>query len=449
MTNFFYRLFLLALIFCIVAPASAQPWMKETVQPNFHEMRKVADQRVDLIKNQKSKGFKVVKRWENYWEPRVNADGSFPPANFTQNSWNDYVQNAAPLAPAVAGSSWSSNGPNSSSGGYAGIGRINRITPHPSDASTVFACSAGGGLWKTTNGGSSWTPLTDQLASIGTSGLAINPNGSADTMYLATGDGDGFDTYSYGVLKSTDGGTSWSTTGLSFTPGRVIYMLVIHPSNPNILLAATSNGVYKTTDGGTTWTHPILSGYFYDIEFKPGDPSIIYAATDTGIYRSTDTGASWTKTFAISGAERIAIAVSAADPTFVGALIANYSDYGFLGFYASTDSGANFGVRTTTPNLLGWSTTGNDSGGQGWYDLCIAIAPNNANNIYIGGVNTWKSTDGGYNWSIMSNWYYTGTTNEMHADQHDLSYSKAVLPCTRRTTAASIVPPMREALGLI
>ncbi|MEY4105757.1 MAG: hypothetical protein RL181_99, partial [Bacteroidota bacterium] len=405
---------------------SAQPWKEKpsgSKKPNFHSMKAAGDALLEPVKAQRGKGFKALKRWENYWETRVNANGDFPAANQLQQSWNTYIKSPGLAAP-VPGSSWSSMGPTSSDGGYAGIGRINRVAFHPTNSSTYFANTAGGGLWKTTNGGSSWTSLTDNLASIGTSGLVINPT-NTDIMYLATGDGDGYDTYSYGVLKTTDGGTNWSATGLTFTPGWVIYKIVMHPNDPNTLLVGTNGGIFRTTDAGATWTQVVTNISAYDLEFKPGDPTYVYAGADGSVYRSTSTGASgtWTQVGVFTGGDRTAIAVSANNPSLLGVLVSRASDAGFLGYYTSINSGTSFSVTYNGPsNLMGWESDGSDSGGQGWYDLCMAIDPNNANNIYVGGVNVWKSTDGGSTWTIAGHWYGQNGNPEIHADHHDLSF---------------------------
>ena len=397
----------------------AQPWaeVSSTVTPNFYRMKTSGDAVLNAVKSQKGKGFKAFKRWEKYWDQRVFPDGTFPPANLVQKNWELY-QFEKSLSALIPGSSWTSLGPNSSSGGYAGIGRINRLAFHPTNASIIFACTAGGGLWKTINGGTSWVPLTDNLASIGTSGLVINPT-DPNIMYLATGDGDGADTYSYGVLKSTNGGVTWNTTGLTFATGTVIYKLQQHATDPNILLAGTNGGLYRTANGGTSWTKVVASGQFYDVEALSATNMV--AVTKGGFYRSTDSGATWVLVTTIASTGRIALAVSAANPDFVGALVSNTSN-GFKGFYASVDGGLTYTLRSSTPNLMGWETNGSDSGGQAWYDLCMAVSPTDVNQIIVGGVNTWKSINGGVSWSIMTNWYQTSTVPAMHADQHDLIF---------------------------
>jgi hypothetical protein len=420
MKNLFYVCtIVLNILFLNVYSVVAQPWaeVSSTVAPNFYRMKTSGDAVLNAVKTQKGKGFKAYKRWEKYWDQRVFPDGSFPPANLVQKNWELY-QTEKSLSALIPGSSWTSLGPNSSSGGYAGIGRINRLTFHPTNTNIIFACTAGGGLWKTSNGGSSWIPLTDNLASIGTSGLVIDPT-NTNIMYLATGDGDGSDTYSYGVLKSIDGGITWNTTGLTFSPGTVIYKLQPHATDPNILLAGTNGGLYRTANGGTSWTKVVASGQFYDIETLSA--SNMVAVTKGGFYRSTDGGATWVLVKTITSTGRIALAVSASNPNFVAALVSNTSN-GFKGFYASVDGGLTYTLRSSTPNVMGWETNGSDSGGQAWYDICIAVSPTDVNQIIVGGVNTWKTTNGGTYWSIMTNWYQTSTVPAMHADQHDLIF---------------------------
>jgi hypothetical protein len=424
MKSFFNHYLLLIFCFLVVLfPLEAQPWaeVSNSVSPNFHRMKVSADAVLSEVKTQKGKGFKAFKRWEQYWERRVFQDGSFPPANLVQVNWESRQLEKSSSA-LIPGSSWTSLGPNSSTGGYAGIGRINRITFHPTNTNIIFACTAGGGLWKTSNGGSSWVPLTDHLASIGTSGLVINPV-DPNIMYLATGDGDGADTYSYGVLKSTDGGLTWNATGLTFSTGVVIYKLQGHSTDPNIILAGTNNGLFRTSNGGSTWTKVVSSGQFYDVESLTGTNNMV-AVTKGSFYRSTDGGATWVLATTITSTGRIALAVSPANPNFVAALVSNTSN-GFKGFYASVDGGLTYTLRSSSPNVMGWETNGSDSGGQAWYDLCMAISPVDINQIIVGGVNTWKSTNGGVSWTIMTNWYQTSTIPAMHADHHDLIFQNS------------------------
>ena len=160
-------------------------------------------------------------------------------------------------------------------------------------------------------------------------------------MYIATGDGDGADTYSIGVLKSTDGGNTWNTTGLSYgvNQSKRINKLIMNPNYPDSLVAATNNGVTISPDGGTTW-NSTLTGRMRDVEFKPGDPSVIYAALDASsgaskIYKTTNGGVGWAILgggLPTGGLDRILLGVTPDNPDVVYALIAK-SDAGFYGFY--------------------------------------------------------------------------------------------------------------------
>lgn len=421
------------------AASQAQPWMQGLngkENPTFYEIQASFNDFWAGKTVERGKGFKAFKRWEWYWQQRVDADGNFPPAGITYTEMERYQAekgNADPEKSLQMAGNWTSMGPTTSTGGYVGIGRINCIVFHPTQTSTIFVGTAGGGLWKSTNNGSSWTSMTDFLQVLGVSGLAINPN-NPNEMYLATGDGDGADSYSLGVLKSTDGGVTWNTTGLTWvtTNYRLIRKLIMHPNNSSLLLAATSNGIWRTTNAGQTWTS-VLSGNYYDVEFKPNSTSTFYvsgSATVSNVsygrvYRSVNDGLNWTLEHEVSGVGRTAIAVSPANSEFVAMLCASSEDSGFGGFYASTDGGDTYSLRSSSPNLMGWATTGNDTGGQGWYDLCIAVDPTNANTIYVGGVNTWKSTNGGVNWTINTMWYGVSGIAEAHADKHDLIFQNS------------------------
>ena len=376
-------------------------------------------------KKQKAPGWKQFHRWEWHMESQVDATtGAFP-----QNSPDEILskwkqENNTKTAKA---SNWTSLGPNSSGGGYAGVGRINCIAFHPTDNNTYWIGAPAGGLWKTTNNGSSWTCLTDNNSVLGVSSIIVPSDyATSNTIYIGTGDRDAGDNRSLGVLKSTDGGLTWNTTGLSYTFGqnKMVNRMHIDPTNNQTILAATSDGVYKTTNGGTTWSTQLTSYSFIDMEYKPGDFNTLYGTTTDGkIYTSTNGGGNWSLSLN-SGAERVEIAVSADEPTWAYAIVAA-SDNGLFGIYKSTNSGTSFTKifdgTTSGNNLMGWYE-GEDSGGQGWYDLSIAASPTDANTVLVGGVNTWRTTNGGTNWSLVNHWYGGYGAQAVHADKHNLTY---------------------------
>jgi photosystem II stability/assembly factor-like uncharacterized protein len=425
MKNFFYLSALVCLILAVTGSnLNAQHWVntEDNSPQDFYTIQKsFEDYWKDKNTEEKGKGWKAFKRWEWFWGQRVYPSGNFPNPDQTYLEYKKRTSKEKKNKTQVVGS-WAILGPSSNSGGYGGMGRVNVVRELPGNSSVIFAGSAGGGLWETTNGGSSWFTTTDELGSIGITDIVFNPSNS-NTMYIATGDGDAADNYSIGVMKSTDGGSTWNTTGLnwSLSNTRRISRLLIHPTDGNTIYAGTSSGIYKTTDGGTSWTLIFNSMSVKDMEFLTSDPNTIIAA-GSAIYRTTNAGSTWsqiTSGLPTSGVYRIALAVTPANSSYVYALMANNTNYGFLGLYRSVDGGVSWTRMSNSPNILGWNYTGNDTGGQGWYDLCIAASLTNANEIYTGGVNTWKSTNGGANWSIISYWnsQYSPT---IHADQHDL-----------------------------
>ncbi len=411
----FFPLFLLPVI------VLAQPWVKDYEQyinSNFYEIQQqFNDYWEDRDHTYKGSGWKQFKRWEWFWEQRVYPTGEFPsPDHLYRELIKDSKTHGSPVK---NNNQWVFLGPSVSNGGYSGLGRVNCIVTQANNDNIMYAGSASGGLWKSTNGGSTWQGLTDMLPSIGVTDIAIHPN-NPQIIYIATGDGNNSNTYSIGVMKSTNSGTSWETTGLSFSTSNrtTLSRLLIHPTNPNILYAAGRNGVYKTTNGGNNWTN-VRSGVFRDMEFKPGDPSTIYVA-GTIIYRSEDDGDNWIQLnsgIPTSGIQRIGLAVTNAEPDYLYAVLVN-NNAAFYGLYRSTNSGSTWSEQSDTPNILGGSINGNDSRGQGWYDLCIEVSPTDEDEVYVGGINNWKSTDGGVNWNILTMWYNTGQVPTVHADQH-------------------------------
>ncbi len=380
-------------------------------------------------------GWEIYKRWESYMTPRLYPSGD---RSVMINAWNEYLDNfysgaasgtraAGPGTPTVMAANWTLIGPTTSipSGG-GGAGRVNFIRFDPLVSTTYYCGSPGGGLWKSTNSGVTWTTGTDALAVIGTTDIAIHPTNPL-IQYLATGDGEAQDTYSIGVLKTTDGGTTWLPTGLSWlvTQGRTISRLLINPQNPNTIFAATSNGVYRSRNAGAAWTQIATAvANIKDIEFRPTDTTTVYATSTTLFYKSTNGGTTFATTStglpAAASVSRLSVAVTAANSAYVYVLAANTA-YGYQGLYRSTDNGATFTTRSTTPNILGYSATGATAGGQGWYDLALAVSPLVADQVMVGGVNIWRSTNGGTSWTLNAEWTGSGAPY-VHADIHAIEF---------------------------
>ena len=378
-------------------------------------------------------GYKQWKRWEYKMERRLDENGKiFNWVNAVFDEYHRYEHSIGNDPDRTWGGFWNQVGPTDyvrvGGGHNGGIGRVNCVAFHPSNSSILWAGTPAGGLWKTTNLGSTWTPMTDGLPSIGVSGIAVNPS-NTNIIYILTGDGDGGDTRSIGVLKTTNGGETWLSTGLSWeiTDGIWPYKLLMDPTNPNILLAATSTGVFRTTNGGASWTET-FTGWTYDMEFKPGDHDILYLHTGSSFYKSVDNGVTWTiKTSGLpTGETRGAIGVTPDDDSYVYIITGPATAVGsFTGIYRSFDSGESFGAKANTPNILGYANDGQDASHQTTYDLAIAVSPTDEADIFTGGINIWKSTDWGNNMSNVTQWEegLASTVSYCHADIHNIDFS--------------------------
>lgn len=365
-------------------------------------------------------GWKQFHRWENFWEDRLNADGSFPDFRTAYREFKEYKQSHGLAKSGQNSGNWSPLGPfdyTSTQSWSPGLGRVNFIAEDPNNSNIIYIGAPAGGIWKSTNGGSTWAPLGDELAVIGVSSIAISPTNS-QIIYISTGDSDGGDTYSIGVMKSTDGGQTWADVG---NLGGNLRDILVDPTNPDIAYVCSNNGVYKTTNGGNNW-NSVLSGSYRDIEMKPGDAQTVYAASGDQVRYTTNGGTNWSTATGIpTGGGRIALAVTPADNGYVYALRAN-SGNGFGGIYRSTNSGVSFTPRNTTTDVF-------DGSNQAWFDLAICASSTNANTIFTGVLNVWKSTDGGSSLNAINSWSNPGGAAYTHADIHFLRYYGGNLYC--------------------
>ncbi len=387
-------------------------------------------------------GLEIYQRWENYMAPRVFPSGNMalPSTNYANYAaWLQQNKSKHTRTPTtVTAANWTALGPLSKPSGYdAGVGRVDFVRFDPNFPSTTMYIGApDGGLWRTFDGGANWSTNTDFLTIIGCSDLAIDPTNTL-TMYLATGNWE-FDRRSIGILKSTDGGATWNTTSLTWTPidNFKIRRLEMDPTNPLIMMVATDGGIFRTTDGWASNTQSNITGgsspSLYDIKFKPGDHNTMYAS-GTIFLKSTDNGINWSPITsglpAASSVSRMILGVTAANTDDVYALAGNTAG-GYLGLYLSTNAGVTFNLQSSTPNLLQADKGGAGSGGQATHDLGLAVSPADAKTVTIGGVNQWQSTDEGKNWTIVSYWLGSdagntggnGPPDYVHADIQYITY---------------------------
>jgi photosystem II stability/assembly factor-like uncharacterized protein len=374
----------------------------------------------------KGSGYKPYKRWENYWKYFVDDQGYLPSP---QKLWQTWENKEKRIGMAVnPTSAWSSVGPfdiGVYSGRLPGQGRTNAIAVDPTNENIWYVGAPAGGIWKSTDAGTSWTNLFDDFPQIGVSGIAIDPNDS-NIIYISTGDDDAADSYSVGVFKSVDGGASWQQTGLNpsnSNVGSLMNEILIDPSNSDILWVATNTGLYKSTDAGATWAVR-QSGFIADLKLKPGNPNTVYAVGGRYVggsgnvvtfYKSTN-GLDFTaldSPVLPTNSGRAVLGVSAANPEVLYVLSANTgsSNFSYQGLYKSTDSGATFTESPNTTNIMESS--------QAWFDLALEVSPTDENELYMGCLNVWKSMNGGNSFSRLNQWFVNNTAYT-HADIHTI-----------------------------
>jgi hypothetical protein len=259
----------------------SQSWIDLMQDPsnNFYDTQKEFEDFCENKTIEKGKGWKQFKRWENFIKPRVYPDGiQYPSILFEEYNKLNVLNNEFKMLPT---NSWSQVGPDDvplqSNGSKRGIGRVNSVAFHPSDPNTIYIGAPAGGLWKSVDSGLSWTTTTDFLTNLGVSDIAINPS-NPNEVFIITGDRDGGDTYSYGLMKSNDAGASFNTTGLSFNVSSYYRgnRVLIDPVNTNIIIVATSNGIYRSIDSGVSFSQSSSGINMTDIEFHTTNSNIIY-----------------------------------------------------------------------------------------------------------------------------------------------------------------------------
>jgi len=295
-------------------------------------------------------------------------------------------------------------------------GRATSLAIDPANPGTLYLGTAGGGLWKSTDAGAQWQPLTDTQASLVIGAVTVDPN-NPQIVWAGTGEPD-FSVDSYfgqGLLKSTDGGSNWQLIRTPFTSGDTaadFNAIAVQPGNSNVVLAGNTAGVYRSGDGGATWK-PVISGVNATVLFDRVQPNVVYAglgstnATPAPIVKSTDGGLTWaaasgTGSGALpSNALRVALAEDSTGTTLYAAIAQNtFTGAGYL--YKSADGGATWTALSGTP--------GGD--GPDWYRCGIVVIPG-THVLYTTGVRLWQSLDGGATWASVG--------PALWADQHGLA----------------------------
>lgn len=307
---------------------------------------------------------------------------------------------------------WVSLGP--TPGAYFGYGNISsRIvtgTYDPNNPNIIYIGPANGGVWKSTDNGLTWNPLTDNEVSMAMGAIVVDPTNS-NIVYAGTGEAtySGASYYGRGLLKSTNGGSTWINYTSGLPSSTYFSRLKIRPNNSNQLLAAIgNNGLYRSTNGGQNWTQ-ILSGRVDDIVFSPSGDTAFAVGSGIGIRRSTNGG----QTFATFSSDlpsgtRTHFDLSQTNPAIMYAAVYSSSN---VNIYKSTNYGVNWTSITPTSNFQNLA-------GQAWYDLYCFVNPKNPNKVYVGTIDIFRSTDGS-TFTNITNGYNGGY---VHVDQHYLFF---------------------------
>ena len=307
-------------------------------------------------------------------------------------------------------------------------GRVTTVTGVPSQPKTFYMGVASGGLFRTTDSGATWTPITDGKVPLGSTGCVAVADSDPNVIYLGTGSDSVRSNVSTGrgMYKSTDGGQTWKFIGL-YNAGQ-IGAVRIHPTNPDIVWVSAvgdifkandERGVFKTTDGGQTWRKVLFVSDTVgamDVELQPGNPNVVYAwmsrlerkpwtiisgSREGGFYKSTDGGDHFSKITTGLPTELIGkanLAVTAANPNRIYALVEAKPGGGF---YRSEDAGQTWALINSQGSLIQ----------RPFYYTTLGADPSNADVVYAGAEGFFKSTDGGKTFTPF---------RTPHGDNHDI-----------------------------
>lgn len=297
-------------------------------------------------------------------------------------------------------------------------GRITSIAVHPTDGKTLWIAAADGGVWKSSDTGNTWAPVMDFENAITMGAIAVDPN-NPDVLYAGTGEAaQNVDSYiGAGMLKSTDGGTTWRSAGLLNVAA--FARVAVRPGNGNIVFAAAiknNAGLYRSADAGRTWTR-IIGTAVTDITINPANPDEMWiGGNQFGIMHSTDGGLTFVLATTGLGPGgnsffgRVSVQVAPLQPTILYALIHELSSQGESRIYKSTNSGASWSlVLDNAPDLLTYY-----GHAQGEYNNVIAVSPIDPDIVIAGGVVLLRSTNGGASWTTFE--------SQLHPDHHALAF---------------------------
>jgi hypothetical protein len=336
-------------------------------------------------------------------------------------------------------------------------GRIRSLLIDPGTPATMYIGGVAGGVWKTTNAGAAWTPLTDLLSNLAVCSMAMDPK-NASVIYAGTGEGYyNIDAVrGAGIFKTTNAGTNW--TQLASTANADFYYVnkvVVSPNVSSRVYAATRKGIHVSDDSGATWTRKLdaeaingCTDLVVRTDVANADTLVascgtyLTAPAKAAIHRSTDNGQTWTSVCSEANMDRTSLAIAKSDQRIMYALAStnasgNWSN-GLLAVLKSVNGGttwapvyANSWAKTLDNMLLtnvcsaycAVCEASDTYANQGWYDNVIAVDPVDPNIVWTGGIDLFRSNDGGVNWKLASAWWAnTSLAAYNHADHHVLVF---------------------------
>ncbi|MBX2828906.1 MAG: T9SS type A sorting domain-containing protein [Flavobacteriaceae bacterium] len=391
------KILLCTIALCLCASVKAQEYLR-MIEEGTHTVAEIVQNAETYFQDRdkgRGSGYKQFKRWEYMANRLMNEEGYVTP--ITENiseleNYNAYLNNTSGQR-ASLNDNWEELGPvnwNATTSWNPGVGRITGISVDATNFDHMIVGANTGGVWRSVDGGATWTPLGDYFSNMTVFSVTIDPNDS-DTYYFGSSSGL--------IYKSTDTGGTWNQ--IADLGNSAVNKILVNPNDSDMIFASSSNsGVFRTTNGGTDWTQ-VVSSRGYDIEFKPGDTNTVYASS-YGVFRSTDGGA----TFSAIGSwddEAKMMGVSADNPDVL--YVVDEDNGGFGDIYRSDDSGDTFTLLPHTGrNYFGYDTGGNNPGGQAPRDMDITVNPNDVDEVHIAGILTWRSLDGGQTFENTSDW---------------------------------------------
>ncbi|MBA4312989.1 MAG: hypothetical protein C0417_10205 [Chlorobiaceae bacterium] len=377
---------------------------------------------------EKTPGFTGAMRSFEWWYAQRALPGEMIPQKAFQKAVQQMqhfkLANKSSLPKMSSIDPWKSLGP------YNIGGRILAIAIDPRDSDILWAGSASGGLWKSTQGGignGAWIYINTGFNTLSVSAIALNPL-NPDVIYIGTGEISLYfrplvgtpgarASYGMGILKSSDAGLTWNQTGLTWTFPEItaVQKIVVNPLNPNTIFAATSEGVFKSINAGDSWIRSDTVLMAMDLVMSPTDTNQLIvshgnlnSSPNPGLYKTTNGGTTWLKLtngLPTTDFGRTSLSYAPSNSAVVYAGISNAGTGGMIGLYKTTDGGNSWSLKSST----------NFVGSQGWYDNVISVHPNNPDSIYCAGLDIYQSTNGGTSLNNIS-------TYVVHVDHHAIAF---------------------------